>query len=82
MYKVYILRSHKDNKVYIGCTKNIVRRLAQHNDGRVKSTKHRLPMEIIKVEDYDTLPVARNRENYLKRLKGGNEFKKIIGMRL
>lgn len=74
----YILLSQRDNKYYIGCTTNISQRLEQHNSGKVKSTKHRVPLSIVKTEEYETLSQARLRENYLKSLKGGNEFKKIV----
>lgn len=74
----YILKSLKDNKYYIGCTTDIVQSLNQHNTGKVKSTKYRTPLIIIKTEEYNTLSHARIRENYLKSLNGGNEFKKIV----
>lgn len=79
MYFVYILRSIKDLKYYIGQTDNLDERIKKHNKGQVKSTKARRPLALIKKEIYTTRSEARKRENYLKKLKGGNEFKKIIG---
>jgi len=78
MYFVYILRSLKDSKYYIGQTNDVDLRLKQHNSGRVKSTKARTPLIIVRSEVYDTRSEARKRENYLKSLKGGNEFKKLL----
>jgi putative endonuclease len=78
MYFVYILRSIKDRKYYIGQTDNFDERLKKHNKGQVKSTRTRIPFECIRKEIYDTRSEARKRENYLKKLKSGNEFKKII----
>jgi putative endonuclease len=78
MYFVYILRSARDSKYYIGQTENFEERIKKHNSGQVKSTKLRRPMVLIKKEIYETRSEARKRENYLKKLKGGNEFKKII----
>ena len=43
MWHVYILRSVKDNKLYVGSTNSIRRRLAEHNAGKVDSTKSRRP---------------------------------------
>ena len=78
MYFVYILQSIKDKKYYIGQTENVDDRLAIHNKGLVRSTRLRIPFIIVKTETFDTRGEARKRENYLKKLKGGNEFKKII----
>ena len=78
MYFVYILKSLKDSGYYIGQTENLDERLKKHNRGLVKSTRSRMPFVLIKKELFNTRGEARKRENYLKRLKGGNEFKKII----
>jgi putative endonuclease len=78
MYFVYILKSLKDSGYYMGQTKNLGARIKKHNKGLVKSTKPRIPFTLIKKEDFNTRGEARKRENYLKKLKGGNEFKKII----
>ena len=66
MYFVYILKSLKDLKYYIGQTENFDNRLDQHNSGLVKSTKNRRPLVLIKKEIFDTRGEARKRENYLK----------------
>jgi len=78
MYFVYILQSIKDSKYYIGQTDNLDERLKKHNKGQVKSTRPIIPLVLVKKEVYATRSEARKRENYLKKLKGGNEFKKII----
>jgi len=78
MYFVYILKSLKDSRYYIGQTENFENRFKQHNNGLVNSTKHRRPLVLVRKEVFETRSEARKRENYLKRLKGGNEFRKII----
>ena len=78
MYFVYILRSLRDGGYYIGQTENLGLRMEEHNKGRVKSTRNRIPLTLVRKEEFNTRSEARKRENYLKRLKGGNEFKKII----
>ncbi len=45
MYYVYVLRSLKDSKFYIGYTKNLEKRLNEHNNGKVIATKFRYPFE-------------------------------------
>jgi putative endonuclease len=80
MFFVYVLKSQKDHKFYIGQTNNILSRICRHNEGRVKSTKHRIPFILVYSEKYTTRNEAMAREKYLKSLKGNSVFKKIIGM--
>lgn len=67
---VYILLSKKDNKHYIGMTSNLDRRISEHNNGLVKSTKHRRPFEIIHTEFFENKADALKREKQLKNKKG------------
>ena len=54
MYYTYVLRSKKDNKLYIGQTSDLLRRIIDHNLGLVKSTKHRIPFVKVYYETYET----------------------------
>ncbi|MCL4377576.1 MAG: GIY-YIG nuclease family protein [Actinobacteria bacterium] len=76
MYFVYVLRSLKDNKRYIGFTDNLERRLTEHNSGKVKSTKNRKPLELIYHEEYTDKFEAMNREKFFKSGRG-REFLKF-----
>lgn len=78
MVYVYILKSLKDNKYYIGITKNLENRLVKHNRGEVFSTKARKPFILIKSEEFENYLKAREREKEIKSYKGGNKFKKLI----
>lgn len=78
MYSLYILQSLKDLGYYIGQTEDLDSRIEKHDKGQVKSTKSRRPFVLIKKEVFSTRSEARKRENYLKKLKGGNEFRKIL----
>jgi len=44
MWYVYILRSARDNKLYIGSANDINRRLLQHNSGEIDATKNKMPL--------------------------------------
>ncbi|MEK7555616.1 MAG: GIY-YIG nuclease family protein [Patescibacteria group bacterium] len=66
MFYVYILKSLKDSKLYIGCCSNLRLRFRQHNDGEVVSTKHRRPFVLIYYEAYKNKEVAFGREKLLK----------------
>ena len=70
MYYVYVLRSQKDEKRYIGMTDNIVRRVEEHNRGKVESTQHRRPFIFEYYEVYETRVDARKREKYFKTAAG------------
>ena len=80
MYKIYILQSLKDNKFYIGQTSNLEERLKYHDRGHVPSTRSRRPLKVVFTEDFENRIDAIKRERYLKKLKGGNEFKRIVGL--
>jgi putative endonuclease len=75
---VYILQSLKDKKYYIGSTGDLTRRLAEHNRGQNKSTKHRKPFKLIYQEEFGEIFDAKNKEKIIKSYKGGNAFKKLI----
>ncbi|MBU4446635.1 GIY-YIG nuclease family protein [bacterium] len=66
MYYVYILRSKSDSNFYVGYTNDLKKRLRQHNDGKVTSTKNRIPLEIIYYEACGNQKDAFHREKYLK----------------
>jgi putative endonuclease len=78
MYYVYVLQSERDNRYYIGQTNNVDERLQRHNNGEVQSTRNRRPLVLIHKEKFETRRDAMKREKYLKSLKSGNEFRKII----
>ena len=69
-YYVYVLRSLRDAKLYIGSTTDLRKRLTMHNSGLVTSTKPRLPFELSFYEAYRNPRDARRREEYFKTTKG------------
>ena len=73
MYYVYVLRSMKDKRLYIGCTNNLQRRLREHNSGLNSSTRYRIPFKLIYYEAYVNKEDAFAREKILKS-KWGNRF--------
>jgi len=63
----YILKSEKDNGIYIGSSKDLNDRyFNQHLKGKVKSTKSRRPLTLIYFEEFDNYKSAFRREKYLK----------------
>lgn len=82
MFYIYILKSVKNGKYYIGATNNIASRINYHNSGKVNSTKHRIPLSVIYSEKYSDRKRAREREVFLKSYKGSGEKRDIIKMAL
>jgi putative endonuclease len=68
-YFVYILKSLKDGKLYIGQTNDVDERIKRHNSGRVGVTRNRRPLELIYREIHNSRMEAMRREKYLKSLK-------------
>ena len=77
MYWVYILKSLKDSKRYIGFTNDLTRRINEHNSGLVKSTKNRKPLILIHTEEYSTKEEAAERERFYKSGKGRELLKQM-----
>ncbi|MBI3337355.1 MAG: GIY-YIG nuclease family protein [Candidatus Staskawiczbacteria bacterium] len=75
MHTVYILKSEKDKKLYIGSTGSLIRRLQEHENGLVNSTRHRRPLRLIYREDFTTGSEALDRERYFK---GGGKARKLL----
>jgi len=70
MFYVYLLKSLKDNSLYIGYTKDLKRRITQHNKGRNQYTKTKLPYKLIYYEAYKRQEDAITREKRLKNFAG------------
>ena len=47
MWYVYVLRSDKNGWLYIGLTKDVDRRLSEHNRGYNRSTKGKGPFRLV-----------------------------------
>jgi putative endonuclease len=65
-YYVYLLKSLKNGNLYTGYTNNLKRRIKEHNDGFVESTKNRTPFDLIYCEACRSHNDALAREKYLK----------------
>jgi len=66
MYYTYVLRSEKDEKLYVGFTEDLKTRTKQHCSGKVEATKHRRPLKLIYYEACLNRVKAIKREKYLK----------------
>ena len=70
MFTVYVLKSEKDLKRYIGFTEDLDRRLFDHTNGLVKSTRNRRPLVLIYKEEFTDKMEAQVREKFFKSGQG------------
>ena len=78
MYFVYILKSKDHNKYYTGQSKNLRKRIEEHNAGKTKSIKPYIPYELIYFETFDHRAEAVEREQYFKSGSGRAYVKEKI----
>ena len=78
-WKVYVLRSRKNGRLYTGSTDDIERRLEEHGRGKTKYTRYAGPFELVYSEDFKTGLEARRRERFLKTGQGREELKRLLG---
>ena len=71
MYYIYVLRSKKNNKRYIGFTsKDPKIRLKEHNSGTDDWTRQNSPFELVYQEKFYIKREAMKREKFLKSGQG------------
>ena len=76
MFYVYVLVSESYGTLYVGSSEDPEKRLREeHNRGKVRYTKGRMPWKLIYTESYTTRSEAMKRERFLKTGKG-REFLK------
>lgn len=81
MYFIYLLRC-SDNSLYCGQTKDIDRRVKEHNSDHSKSryTRIRKPVKLVYFEKYRTVNKALKRESEIKKMTKIRKEKLIINL--
>lgn len=77
-FYVYLLKSLRDGRWYIGSTHDLKHRLKLHNSGAVESTRARRPLQLIFYEAYLDEQDAKRRESYFKTSKGKSTLKVML----
>ncbi len=71
MYHTYVLYSKKFDKIYVGYSHDVEKRLVAHNDPRNRGwTKNFQPWELLHIEEFRTKTEALIREKQLKSARG------------
>ncbi len=79
MYYVYVLRSLRNKKRYIGYTNKPPQlRMKEHNAGSNQYTKANRPFELIHYEAYESENFAMKRERFLKTGNGRRVLERIL----
>ncbi len=77
MYTVYVIQCD-EGRYYIGSTNSLNRRLEEHNSGKSKWTSRFKNWKLVYKEEFENKTEGLKRERFLKEMKGGDIFKKII----
>jgi len=78
MFYTYVLKSKKDNEMYIGFSSNLKKRVEEHQKGLVEITKSRRPFELVYYEACCDKKKAIKREKALKTGFGRSYLKRRI----
>ena len=70
MIVIYVLKSEKNEILYVGMTENLNRRIKEHNAAKCKFTSGHMPWKLIYYESAENFEKARKREKYLKSAAG------------
>ena len=75
---VYILRSLKNERFYVGSTNNTERRVEEHNQGLVTATRFLIPLKLVRFIECESLQKARANEYRLKKYKSKKILSKVV----
>ena len=80
MYQVYVLRSLKNGKRYVGLTsKDLSKRLIGHKSGSTPWTRANAPFELVRSEEFEDKSLALKREKFLKSGIGRRVLDNLVG---
>ncbi len=78
MYYVYVLKSLKQNRIYVGYSTDLRQRIKTHLLGKVKSTRAHRPWRLVYYEAYLEKKDAVVREKQLKNHRAKEDLKSQI----
>ena len=78
VYYVYILLSEAKTRTYTGVADDVEKRLKEHNDGKVISSRPYRPYKIMHTESFETLREARQKEKFYKSTTGRKRLRVFL----
>ena len=67
MYYVYVIQSDKDKSTYIGHTGDLYKRLIEHNQGKTRSTKSKIPYRLVYFEEFESKTEAIKKRDKIEK---------------
>ena len=77
MFYVYVLRSSKTGRRYVGSCENVGDRLRRHNAGQSKATRQGIPWILVHNESFSTRAEAARKERYYKSGRGRDDLDRL-----
>ncbi len=77
MFYVYVLRSTKTGRRYVGSCEDLDARVRRHNLGHSKATRHGMPWTLIHSERFLNRADAVRKEMYYKSGRGRDELDRL-----
>ncbi len=78
MNYVYILQSEKNGRFYVGSTTDLNKRMSEHQEGSVLSTKAYKPWKLVFRKEFENYSDAKKAELKIKRYKRRDYIIKFI----
>jgi len=78
MFYVYILINDTNTRTYTGASDDVLRRLKEHNAGKVKASRPYRPYRILHTESFLTISEARQKEQFYKSTTGRRRLREFI----
>jgi len=77
MFHVYVLKSRKTGRRYVGSCEDLEIRVKRHNLGHSKPTRHGVPWALVHSETFSNRADATKRERYYKSGRGRDELDQL-----
>ena len=77
MFHVYVLKSQKTGRRYVGSCENLETRVKRHNLGHSKAMRHGVPWTLVHSETFSNRADAVDRERYYKSGRGRDELDQL-----
>ena len=77
MFHVYVLKSQKTGRRYVGSCANLATRVRRPNLGHSKATRHGVPWTLVHSETFSNRADATRKERYYKTGRGRDELDQL-----
>jgi putative endonuclease len=78
MFYLYILRSGKTGRRYVGSCEDLDDRVRRHNVGEAKATRHGIPWKLVHTKSFLTRRDAVKKGRYYKTGRGRDELDRLV----